>query len=344
MKIALCSTYVPFLHGGARNIVEWLQTMLEQAGHQVERVYLPEVDGPEMLFAQMAALRWVDLSAADRVICFRPQSHLIRHPHKILWFIHHIRVLYDLWESDYHGYPDDAHHRRIRAALHAADTAAIDEARHVFTNSRVVADRLQQYNGVAGEILYPPVFAPERFHCAGYGDEVVYVCRLEHHKRQHLLIDAMAQTKTSVRLRLCGTGSSPGYAQTLRAQIAALGLEGRVTLEDRWISEEEKVARLSTCLAAAYLPLDEDSYGYPSIEASHARKAILTTTDSGGVLELVTDGVNGLVVAPDAAALGAALDRLHSDRALAETLGIAAEARLGELHISWPHVIDRMLA
>jgi glycosyltransferase involved in cell wall biosynthesis len=343
MKIALCSTYVPFLHGGARNIVEWLQAMLEQAGHQVERVYLPEVDDPALLFGQMAALRWVDLSAADRVICFRPQSHMVRHPHKILWFIHHIRTMYDLWDGDYRGYPDDAQHRRIRAALHAADTAALGEARHVFTNSRVVSDRLRRYNGVDSEVLYPPVFQPERFHDAGYGDEVVYICRLEHHKRQHLLVDAMAHTLTPVRLRLCGTGTE-AYGNALRAQVAALGLGSRVMVEDRWISEEEKVARLSTCLAAAYIPLDEDSYGYPSVEASHARKAVLTTTDSGGVLELVTDGVNGLVVPPDAAAMGAALDRLYSDRVLAERLGVAALARLDELNISWTHVLDRMLA
>jgi glycosyltransferase involved in cell wall biosynthesis len=206
-----------------------------------------------------------------------------------------------------------------------------------------VSERLRRYNGVDSEVLYPPVFQPERFHNAGYGDEIVYICRLEHHKRQHLLIDAMAHTLTPVRLRLCGTGSAD-YGNALRAQVAALGLGSRVVVEDRWISEEEKVVFLSTCLAAAYIPLDEDSYGYPSVEASHASKAVLTTTESGGVLELVTDGVNGLVVPPDAAAMGAALDRLYSDRALAERLGVAAQARLDELNISWAHVLDRILA
>ena len=99
MKVALCSTIVPFIGGGARNIVEWLETMLLEAGHSVERVYLPMVDTPELLFRQMAAFRFIDLSMADRIICFRPQSHLIQHTHKILWFIHHIRVLYDLWQN-----------------------------------------------------------------------------------------------------------------------------------------------------------------------------------------------------------------------------------------------------
>jgi glycosyltransferase involved in cell wall biosynthesis len=344
MKIALCSTYVPFVYGGARNIVEWLQAMLEQEGHQVERIYLPAVDAPELLFPQMAAMRWIDLSAADRVICLRPQAHLIRHPHKILWFIHHIRAFYDLWDSPYRGFPDDAGRRAVRAALHAADGAALQEARHVFTNSRVVSDRLRQFNGVDSEVLYPPVFQPERFHCRAYGDEIVYICRLEHHKRQHLLVEAMRHTRSAVRLRLCGTSAGDDYPCALQSQIAGLGLQHKVVLENRWITEEEKVELLADCLAAAYLPVDEDSYGYPSVEASHAAKAILTTTDSGGVLELVNDGLNGLVSAPEPVALAAAMDRLFFDRQLARGMGEQARVHLETLNISWPHVLKRLLA
>ncbi|HAV35002.1 MAG TPA: glycosyl transferase family 1 [Massilia sp.] len=343
MKIALCSTYVPFLYGGARNIVEWLQEMLEREGHQVERIYLPQVDTADRLCTQMAALRSIDLSAADRVICFRPQAHLIRHPHKILWFIHHIRVFYDMWDSPYRGFPDDASHRSVRAALLAADNAALREAKAVFTNSRVVSERLRQFNGIDSEVLYPPVFASERFHCRGFNDEIVYICRLEHHKRQHLLVEAMAHTNTPVRLRLCGASSGSEYPRELSAQIERLGLQDKVVLDVRWIAEEEKVELLADCLAAAYLPVDEDSYGYPSVEASHAAKAVLTTDDAGGVLELVSDGVNGYVLPPDPAALGAAMDRLYSDRALASRLGAAARARLDELNISWTHVLKRLL-
>lgn len=344
MRIALCSSFVPFVSGGYRNIVEWVQTMLEAEGHQVERVYLPQVDQPDLLFQQMAAYRWVDLSAADRVICFRPQAHFISHPHKILWFIHHVRQFYDMWDSEYRGFPDDAKHRGIRAALVAADNEALGEAKHIFTNSKVVAARLKRYNDVDSEVLYPPVFAPERFHCREFNDEIVYICRMEHHKRQHLLIQAMRHTRTPVRLRLSGKCGSEPYAQELRSLIKKVGVGERVVLEDRWISEEEKIERLANCLAAAYLPLDEDSYGYPSLEASHAGKAILTTTDSGGVLELVKDGDNGLVVDPDPAALGAALDALYRDKARAKAMGRRALERLPELNISWSHVLQRLLA
>lgn len=344
MKIALCSTFVPFINGGARNIVEWLQAMLEEQGHQVERIYLPEVDAPDLLFQQMMAFRWLDLETADRIICFRPQAHLIPHPHKILWFIHHIRSFYDLWDSPYRGFPDDPKHQKIREALHRVDDGGLREAKAIFTNSRVVSDRLKSFNRIGSEVLYPPVFRPERFHCEGFNDEIVYICRVEHHKRQHLLIEAMYHTRTPVRLRLSGTCAGADYPRNLSQRILQLGLADRVHLDNRWISEEEKVDQLANCLAAAYLPLDEDSYGYPSVEASHASKPILTTSDSGGVLELVQDGINGYVTEPTPEALAEAMDRLFLDQAKTKAMGRNARDRLVELNISWTHVLQRLLA
>ncbi|WP_225927215.1 glycosyltransferase family 4 protein [Pseudomonas ekonensis] len=345
MKIALCSSFIPFIKGGGRNIVDWLASTLIEAGHQVEVVYLPEYDAPpDILFQQMMALRWVDLQAADRVICFRPQAHLIPHPHKILWFIHHIRTFYDLWDTPYRDFPDDAKNRAIRQSLMEVDTLAMGEAKTVFSNSKVVSQRLKTYNGIDSEVLYPPVFQPERFFCAGYNDEIVYICRLEHYKRQHLLIEALSYTTTPVRLRILGTGASPDYGNALRQTIESCNVADRVTLEDRWISEEEKVEHLSQCLAAAYLPVDEDSYGYPSLEASHAQKPILTTSDSGGVLELVLDGHNGYVAEPTPESLANAMDKLYRDKNVTQTMGRNASQRLVDLKISWAQVLERLLA
>jgi len=344
MKIALCSTYVPFVKGGYRNIVEWLQLNLERSGHEVETIYLPEVDWPATQFDQMMAFRWIDLSAADRVICFRPQAHLIDHPHKILWFIHHIRVYYDLWDSPYRGFLDDEAHRGFRDAIHAVDTAAMVEARTVFTNSSVVSKRLSDFNGIEGQVLFPPVLDPERYRNDGDGDEIVVVCRIEHHNRQHLLVEAMAHTTTGVRLRLTGASFGEGYVEDLKARVKELGLEERVRIEDRWVSEEEKIDRIAGALCVAYVPVDEDSYGYPSVEGSHASKPILTTTDAGGVLELVRHGDNGLVCEPTAEALAMAMDQLYGDRERTAAMGKRACERLEELGVSWSSVIERLLA
>lgn len=344
MRIALCSTFVPFVNGGYRNIVEWLEFMLREAGHEVERIYLPENDTPDKLGYQMAAFRWVDLSAADRVICFRPQAHLIRHPYKIVWFIHHIRVFYDLWDTEFRGFSDDAKHRGIRDVIRGCDTAALREAAKVFTNSQVVAERLLRFNGIEGEVLYPPIVSPERFRCESYGDEIVCICRIENHKRQHLLVQAMRYTGTGVRLRLCGASGDPAYVEQLRRYVVEHDLGGRVVIDDRWIAEEEKIEHLSRCLAAAYVAMDEDSYGYPVLEAAHAEKATISVSDAGGVLEFLQSGRQGFVVEPTPEALAASMDALFVDRQMAMSFGRSASLRIQELEISWRRVLERLLA
>jgi glycosyltransferase involved in cell wall biosynthesis len=344
MRVALCSSYVPFIRSGARHIVDWLDDELRGAGHQVEKVYLPEADTPDLLFKQMMAYRWVDLSAADRIICFRPQAHLIQHRHKILWFIHHIRSFYDLWDTEYRGFPDDVKHRGIREALQALDTRGMREAKTIFTNSKVVSGRLKTFNGLDSRVLYPPLARPEKFHSAGLGDEIVCVCRVESHKRQHLLVEAIALTRSPVRLRICGASAGAYYPWEMQQRIRELGLSKRVVLENRWISDEEKVDLLAHCLAAAYLPFDEDSYGYPSIEACHSSKPVLTTSDSGGVLELIRDGVDGYIAEPTPISLASAMDALFIDRAKTKQMGLNARSRLDEMNISWAHVLQSILA
>jgi glycosyltransferase involved in cell wall biosynthesis len=342
MRIVLASTFVPFVNGGARFIVEWLEQKLLEHGHEVERFYLPFTDGPEDLLPQLAAMRLIDLSeAGDRLIAFRPPAYVLRHPHKILWFIHHIRVYYDMWDGP-HGVAPTPANAAVRAALHHVDNTTLREARTIFTNSQIVADRLRAFNGIAATPLYPPIFQPERFRCEGYGHEIVAVCRMEPHKRQDLLIEAMKHTRSAVKLRLCGAASGNGYASLLTRRIAELGVEEKVILDSRWISEAEKADRLAGALAVAYAPMDEDSYGYPSLEAAHARKAVVTTTDSGGVLELVADGRNGLVCAPDPAAIAEAFDALYRDRARAQRLGEANRDRLRDLRIDWDHVVSAL--
>ena len=81
-----------------------------------------------------------------------------------------------------------------------------------------------------------------------------------------------------------------------------------------------------------------------TLEASHARKAIITCTDSGGALELVTDGENGLVVSPDGPSLAAAIDRLRADPTWATTLGARAHELLAEKDITWDRVVGALLS
>ena len=340
MKIVLASSTVPFIKGGGRFIVDWLEEKLIEHGHEAERLWLPFEDRPDKLLEQIAAFRLMDLTeAGDRLVAFRPPAHALRHPHKIVWFIHHIRAFYDLWGGEYAPPPTPALDA-VRQALVELDTATLGEAQAIFTNSRAVSDRLMRFNRLASTPLYPPILNPGQFRSGDYGDEVVVLNRVEPHKRQLLMVEAMRHVKSRVRLRLCGRSTWPVYADMIRQGIAKTGMGARVVFEDRWISEDDKVSRLESALAVAYTPFDEDGVGYPCFEAAHAHRPLITTADAGATLEFVTDGRNGFVVEPEPEAIAEAMDKLYYDRALARRYGDANLARLDELVIDWSHVVE----
>ena len=345
MRVLVASTFVPFVDGGASFMVDWLEQMLLRRGHEVETLRIPfDSHYPELL-DQMLALRLLDVTAhGDRLIAIRTPSYLLRHPAKVLWFIHHHRGAYDLWGTPYQDIPDTRGGRRIREAIVSADNLAFREARALFTNSGVVRDRLRRFNGVNAEVLYPPLIDPERYRAAAYGDYVLYVSRLTAHKRQHLAIEAMRHTRTGVRLIVAGAPENEEYLGRLNGLVEKLRVRDRVEIRAGWMPEQEKIGLFSHCLAAIYAPFDEDSYGYPSLEAHHSGKAVITTSDAGGTLELVRDGENGFVTEPSARSIASALDRLYRDRALARRMGEAGMARIDELGISWDRVLTRLLA
>jgi glycosyltransferase involved in cell wall biosynthesis len=89
-----------------------------------------------------------------------------------------------------------------------------------------------------------------------------------------------------------------------------------------------------------YAPVDED-YGFATVEACGAARPVVTTSDAGGVLEFVEDGVNGLVRPPDPVALAEALDRLAADAALAGRLGRAGRPKV--VGITWERVVAALV-
>ena len=39
MRVLITSSFVPFINGGGRFIVEWLEDKLREYGHEVEKIY-----------------------------------------------------------------------------------------------------------------------------------------------------------------------------------------------------------------------------------------------------------------------------------------------------------------
>jgi glycosyltransferase involved in cell wall biosynthesis len=71
---------------------------------------------------------------------------------------------------------------------------------------------------------------------------------------------------------------------------------------------------------------------------------VITCVDSGGTLEIVSDGVNGFVVSPSPQRLAEAMDTLYRDRERAREMGLAGRRRIDELGIHWDRVVERLLA
>ena len=97
---------------------------------------------------------------------------------------------------------------------------------------------------------------------------------------------------------------------------------------------------MKTLLRVVYVPFDED-YGYVTLEAFLARRPVITATDSGGTLEFVRDGTNGLVCEPQPEALADRINRIGADRRLAASLGSAGFEMAQQ--ITWDGVIEKLV-
>jgi glycosyltransferase involved in cell wall biosynthesis len=344
LKVILVTSTAPFVHGGANLLVDWLEDALTSRGHEVDTFRIPVDSNAYKLPAQLLGLRMWDFTGhGDRLIAVRTPSYLVRHHSKVVWFLHHHRPAYDLWDS-YPDVPDDGTGEEFRRMMFVSDELALEEAKAVFTNSKRVSRRLRDFNEMDSEVLYPPLGESQNPRPGPFSDTLVYVSRVTPLKRQILAIEAMARTTTPVRLAIAGADGGSGESARIRSAIARLGLADRVDFYDEVISADRKHELLASALGVVYLPEDEDSYGFVGLEAAAALKPIVTTTDSGGVLELVTDQINGLVAAPNPKALAEAFDALWADRAQAEALGAAHAGRVAQLNISWDHVVERLLA
>ncbi|HYN22198.1 MAG TPA: glycosyltransferase family 4 protein [Thermoanaerobaculia bacterium] len=343
-RICICGAQVPFLHGGAEILVESLRDELAARGFQVDIVKIP-FHWPTRVDLLKSGLAWrlIDLTAAarekiDLVIATRFPSYLVKHPNKVVWLVHQLRQAYDLLgtpHSDFREWePTD---RKALEMVRAMDRRALSEARRVFTISQNTADRLQRFNHIAGQALYPPPKLGSACHAGDFGDYVFSVGRLDKMKRFDLLIRALGHTETGVRCKIAGTGPEE---EPLRQLIARLGLENRVELLG-WVEDRDLVELYAGSLGVFYAPYDED-YGYVTIEAFKSGKPVVTTADSGGVLEFVEDGVNGFVCPPEGLkALGARLDHLYRDRAAARTLGLVGFQKVRE--IGWDRTIEALI-
>lgn len=345
MRVVVANNMVPFVHGGAEELANHLVRRIKERGHDVELLRVPFRWEPfSILPKQIALTRQLRVDLADIFIPLKFPVYSIPHHHKNLWLLHQLRHVYDLYESGHTNIPASPDGDLVRSMVHRSDAQSFAEAHAIMTNSPTTSARLLRFNGIDSDVLYPPLNDPELF-VGGQTEEYIFAGgRVDPLKRQDLLIRAMALTPASVRLVIAGPPDSEATAERLRKLVEELGLSSRITLDLRFMTRSEVAALVNGSIACAYVPYDEDSLGYVTMEAAQARKPVISATDSGGILGLVIDGVTGWAVDPSEAHLAEALTEASSKPRVSKSRGEALHDHWASFGATWNHTLDRLLS
>lgn len=343
MRILIPTVQVPFIIGGAEIHVDNLCGQIRRRGHEVELLKIPFAYTPEKIiedsldFSCSLDLSQIGGFEIDRVIALQFPAYCVQHPDKVVWLIHQHRAVYDLYD------PARANPQlvRLRDKIMETDSVHLSRARKLFTIAGNVSRRLDWYNGIRSLPLYHPPLGEEHFYAEDPYNYIFYPSRIENLKRQDLLVEAMALTRSPVVAVIAGEG---GQKARIQGMVREKDLESKVRLMD-FIGLESRpllYKLYARCLGVFFGPRDED-YGYVTLEAMLSSKPVITCHDSGGPTEFITDGDNGFVVAPEPQAIAEKIDWLYDHRDKAGAMGRNGLRTYYRKEISWDNVLSHLL-
>ena len=341
-RVLVVTSSPPLSDGGHMVIARSLVQALGDAGHDADIVVTPQNRFGRQASAYLAT--WLtDVGVTgkgpvDQVISLRYPSYAVRHEAHVCWLNHTMREYYDLWDrfSAQLTTQGRLKERVRRTLIHRADRYLLtSNVSRLFVQSETIRQRLAMWPSLKATVLYPP--APQRpYRCERYGDFIFMVSRLTPLKRADLLIEALATPQgAGIKAVIGGDGEE---RDRLARLIVERDLSDRVLLIGN-VMQTELLHYLAHCRAVCFPPLQED-YGFVTIEAFAAGKAVITCSDSGGPAELVEDGITGFVCDPTPQALALRLRELMDDAALAERMGHRAHLRGAE--ITWSDAVNRL--
>jgi GalNAc-alpha-(1->4)-GalNAc-alpha-(1->3)-diNAcBac-PP-undecaprenol alpha-1,4-N-acetyl-D-galactosaminyltransferase len=189
----------------------------------------------------------------------------------------------------------------------------------------VLSERARSFfgRGVRTEVIPNPVILPAAYATAASlrdSRNIVAMGRLAPEKRFDMLLRAFAQIAERYpdwSLEILGDGPQRGALEKLRGD---LGLERRVRLPGT--SREPQTELLRSAMFVSSSALE----GFPMAicEAMACGLPVVAAEYHEGIRELMHDGIDGIIVSGDAAALAAAIERLIRDSDERARLGAAA--------------------
>ncbi|HYJ66869.1 MAG TPA: glycogen synthase [Nocardioidaceae bacterium] len=254
-----------------------------------------------------------------------------------------------------------------------AERTAIESAAAVIAVSRAMRDdvlrcypaidpaRLRIVHNGIDAADWRPVHDPERVRALGVEPDrpsVVFVGRITRQKGLPYLLRAAGSLPADVQLVLCaGAPDTPEIGAEVEELVHGLRADrDGVVLIDRMLPRDDVVALLSAATVFA-CPSVYEPLGIVNLEAMACETAVVATA-TGGIPEVVDDGVTGLLVPIEQAAdgtgtpahpdrfvadLAAALGEVVADPTRAAAMGRAGRERVLE-RFGWDAVAEQTLA
>lgn len=344
MKIAIIApSPVPFQIGGVEKFAVGLQdAFLKNTNHLTELIKLP-VD--ERTFGKtLKAYRSfskLNLDHFDLVISLKYPAWMVKHRNHICYMTHRLRGVYDC-------FPGEINPKRyirelpqanklggiyMRKIIHYLDNKALSSQRikHFLCISETVKKRLEYFpNQAPVKVVYP--FSTLSGFNSKQGKYFLTVSRLDSAKRIDLIIKAFKKIKGDTKLLIAGTGPLEDYLKDIAKTDNRIEFQG-------FISDRHLIDLYASAIAVVFIPAHED-LGLITIEAMKSKKPVITAKDSGGSLEFVKDGYNGMII-DDENDLAKSIQKFVDDKELSSRLGENAYKTVSG--ITWEETIKQIL-
>jgi glycogen synthase len=181
---------------------------------------------------------------------------------------------------------------------------------------------------------------------------ILFVGRVTRQKGLSHLLDALPHLDPALGVVLAaGQADTPELAEEVERRVA----EGRRARSGQihWLPEmidHRALVQLYSHAAAFVCPSVYEPFGITNLEAMACGTPVVATR-TGGIPDVVTDGLTGLLVDPPgndggeafAVGLAAAINRVVADPVLAQSLGRAGRERSASV-FSWSAVAERTIA
>ena len=212
------------------------------------------------------------------------------------------------------------------------DSSSVHRCKSIISNSRNIRDRVKKYYGLDSSVIYPGVESKD-YYFSDPEPFVFYAGRLDAHKRAGLIIESMKNVNKNVKLKIAGQG-----IQEKMLKEQAKSIEGGRIEFLGVVSDSELKDLYSKCLAAVYVPIDED-FGLVPIEAMASGKPVIAVNE-GGPKETVVDGKTGYLVEANPEEIASKINYLYENPGVPKEMKSACLKRAQEF--DWSVFVKKM--